>query len=322
MPRTAGTFGNTSGLGTSGCSGSCFAVPGRYCPLGATAPYGVLCPLGRYSNVSNVQECALCPGGTPGETAGLNTSACSTICQQGSASSPGDSSCHYCPIGFFSPGAGSSACTPCPAGLWSSDIGATLCGGICIPSAGRYCPVAWTTSVAVLCAPGWFSQNGSLTSCDPCPAGWNCPGRGCTMPVACGPGTYSVTGAARCSFCPPGRFSGDFGAVSCQGNCVTLPGFYCGSGVSTGFASVPCPPGRFTNVTGPNLACQPCPSGRYGASSGVATAECDGLCVPTSGRYCAAGATTVTGAPCPVSRYSVAGSMDVCDPWSVHSLSS
>ncbi len=69
---------------TSECSATCSA--GYSCPAGSSNATVFLCPAGRYS-LDGAATCSACPAGTLGNTAGLQTSACSGACPAG----------HYCP---------------------------------------------------------------------------------------------------------------------------------------------------------------------------------------------------------------------------------
>lgn len=133
--------------------------------------------------------------------------------------------------------------------------------------------------------------------------------------VACEPGYYCVGGQR--FICPAGRY-GDLTmeqSPACAGNC--LRGFYCppgstaatqiqcgsdqyicrtGSGLpelvapgyysvggtnSTRYHQLPCEPGYYCARDGMK---RQCPHGTYGATSGLQTSQCSGLC--TAGYYC------------------------------------
>ncbi|KAG9401129.1 hypothetical protein AC1031_009884 [Aphanomyces cochlioides] len=83
-----GTFGNTTGLASSACSGRC--NPGSICPRGTIPPQGQPCPAGTYT--TNGQQCLPCLPGF--------------WCTAG-ASSPTQRECGdstvYCPLGSANP---------------------------------------------------------------------------------------------------------------------------------------------------------------------------------------------------------------------------
>ncbi|KAH9111742.1 hypothetical protein AeMF1_013819 [Aphanomyces euteiches] len=83
-----GTFGNTTGLASSACSGRC--NPGSICPRGTISPQGQPCPAGTYT--TNGQQCLPCQPGF--------------WCTAG-ASSPTQRECGdstvYCPLGAANP---------------------------------------------------------------------------------------------------------------------------------------------------------------------------------------------------------------------------
>ncbi len=72
----AGSYGSTTGLKSSACSGPCPA--GRVCQPGTVNPT-VLCHPGTYS-VAGASSCTACPLGTPYSPAGANSSAMCTNC--------------------------------------------------------------------------------------------------------------------------------------------------------------------------------------------------------------------------------------------------
>ena len=104
MKCPAGTYGSTTGLSSSSCSGSCGA--GQFSLAGSSAC--TACPLGRYGTTgATTAMCSgLCPVSTYGGATGLTTITCSGICTVGAGT--------YCPIG-----ATSSLPLPCPPGTSS-----------------------------------------------------------------------------------------------------------------------------------------------------------------------------------------------------------
>ena len=103
------------------------------------------------------------------------------------------------------------------------------------------------------------------------------------------------------------------GATSpaCSGVCIAPAGWYCGAGaaLSTG---LPCPTGQYNSGT--QGVCSLCPQGVFGNATGLTTSNCSAMCSASAGYVCSAGATALTGSPCPVGQYSPNGSVGSCNP--------
>ncbi|MCK6690466.1 MAG: lamin tail domain-containing protein [Thermoanaerobaculia bacterium] len=199
---------------------------GSYCPDGINA---ILCPVGKYSNVTGATACLNCAAGSYQDQQGQTSCiACppgkfsnvtgATACQSCAAGSyqdqPGQSSCTACPPGSFSSATGSVACQSCAAGSYQDQPGQTSCTA-CPP--GSFSNV--TGSVACQsCAAGSYQDQPGQTSCTACPPGkfsnvtgsvtcQNCgintysSGNGSTECLSCGNGFYSPEGSAACSEC-------------------------------------------------------------------------------------------------------------------------
>jgi hypothetical protein len=144
----AGRFGNTSGLGTSDCSGLCpggrfgampaLTVPscsgactaGYSCPPGSVVPTAELCPPGQFS-LGGASACSNCSAGTFSDTVGRRE-VCSSPCPQGSFCAAGSSSPVRCPAGRYGAVAllTNASCTaPCPPGSFcaSGSVGPSPC---------------------------------------------------------------------------------------------------------------------------------------------------------------------------------------------------
>ena len=166
----------------------------------------------------------------------------------------------------------------------------------------------------------------------PCPAGAYCPqGTGVATGIPCGPGQYSLLGAAVCTPCDPGYFGSSSGATNstCDGPCPG--GKYCPGG-NTPITALLCPVGQYSLPAA--AACTPCPSGVYGSAPGLATANCSGPCrvgfygnntsniadvcdgMCPAGHYCPAGTVDPYMNPCPPGQYSFGGqsSCSLCPP--------
>jgi len=88
-----------------------------------------------------------------------------------------------------------------------------------------------------------------------------------TLPISCGPGTYSPKGASQCSLCLATYYGSDYalGGAFCSGECLAPIGSYCPEGSSSSAGSL-CPPG-YTCAGLQNLTV-PCPAGKYQSSYG------------------------------------------------------
>ena len=281
-PCPAGTYGNASGLRSSGCSAPCRSA-GSWCPEGSVRPKrcdpGFYCP-------GNARPAAPCPAGRLARSPGSTTSACEGLCSSG----------HYCH-------SGSVELTPCPAGRLGSSRGLTdhACDGDC--PAGFYCPEASRNATpcgreSLYCPeaspaprvpdPGYYADGGDALDRhvrqSPCPPGFACSGgvrapcRAGTFngvvgvelahilrtnashvdcPSLCPRGSYCPAAATRPTPCPAGRYANDTRSDSCLH--LAPRGTYA-------------PPGSAMPV--------PCPAGRYGATRGLRTDACSESCAP------------------------------------------
>jgi hypothetical protein len=158
----SGTFGNTEGLRTSSCTGTCMGAPGRGCSPGSTDPTGVPCPVGTESvqTTDSQWRCVPCSAGRYGvlslgvavctgncvpadldHTCGVGeTAATGSRCPAGKFSALDGSGCSVtavCGKGRYYSGNG--VCRSCPVGRYGSqDRGLTspLCSGSCLNSPG------------------------------------------------------------------------------------------------------------------------------------------------------------------------------------------
>ena len=330
------TYGDTMGLATAACSGTCPAVGADPAPGQTQAscvglcPPGFTCPGGR-ANATDMAPCTLgsfcpagsslptpCPAGVYGNATGLATPACSGPCSIG----------HYCPSGSTN-----ETARACPPGAFgsSSGLATAACSGACAP--GFWCPAGSTNATAAACPPGTYGSSAGLqtSACSgQCPPSFWCPANSTSATAQqCPAGVYGASsglGTPQCSgpcaagwYCPRGSSSPTAAACPAGSFCAQ------GSGVP-----VDCPPGTFGAAT--NLATEQCsglcPGGVFGATPGLQTADCSGpcdqgtYCVPgsTAGRLCAPGSFAgAKGAPaCAdcglglVARSSGAVACDVC----------
>ncbi|KAF0738163.1 hypothetical protein Ae201684_006141 [Aphanomyces euteiches] len=240
MPCPARTYGNTTQLYRSSCSGLCPAGyvcgpatiepqpcgrPDLYCPVGSKTPKAVpfgfystrgtsttreaiaLCDAGSYCIDGNIYPC---PEGTFGAVPGLATAACSDVCTPG----------HYCPEGTSVPRA-------CPEGTFGEVTGLSTpsCSGRC--PEGFYCPAG--TFSPQPCSTTQFCPPGS-PSPQTIPPGFylskaiEALGFDLNLQL-CPPGSYCIHG--QIFACPLGRYGNESGLAlsTCSGVCPQ--GHYC-----------------------------------------------------------------------------------------------
>eukprot|EP01029_Cantina_marsupialis_P013730 TRINITY_DN303_c0_g1_i2.p1 TRINITY_DN303_c0_g1~~TRINITY_DN303_c0_g1_i2.p1 ORF type:complete len:805 (-),score=180.21 TRINITY_DN303_c0_g1_i2:1071-3212(-) len=319
-----GTFGNTKGLMTETCSGSC--PKGYYCPLGTIIPLECgdefYCPEGsRYpqriwlnydgidgdyeTELANQEKCKLghycidgniykCPSGTFGDVDTLIDESCSGQCAPG----------YYCPEGSIS----------------STQV---ECGGDNV-----FCPTGSSAPTSV--KDGYFSLGGSSTTK--------------FAEEICNKGHYCQNGVMK--KCVPGHYGSSFGNTEpvCDGECEA--GFYCRWGSSDakqfscgnvdsycpqgsenplyvveGFYSVPvdvpvtqradqsiCELGHY--CTG-GIKTE-CPKGYYGGKEGLSSNQCSGQC--DAGFFCELGSPSAQQYDCgDPSRFCPIGSFEPTD---------
>jgi hypothetical protein len=175
----AGTWGETTGLTTSACSGICAA--GNYSTAGSSS-------------------CSLCPAGRWGATPGMQGSGCSGVCADGKYATAGSSSCSDCPAGTWG----------IRGGVWNAPIGLTnaSCSGTC-PAGTTSAAAATASNWCSACTSGKYALSGDPT-CTLCPAGTWGQTIGLKTPACsgtCPAGKYSAAGAFMCSNCPSGQTS-------------------------------------------------------------------------------------------------------------------
>lgn len=292
-PCPAGSYGGTSGLTTSACSGPCSA--GYSCPAITINATGTICPAGSYCLFSTGP--ALCPAGRYGSTTGLSAATCSGVCSAGAACPAGSTAnvANSCAPGSYC--VAGAAPAPCPAGTFgsSSGLSTAACSGPC--SGGASCPAGSVANVALSCPAGYA-----------CAAG--------AAPVQCLPGTYSLGGAASCTNCAAGSFGSTSGlqSAACSGLCPAGSFAAAGAAACTPcVAGASCSGGATASVAGScaigsycaaGAAPALCTAGYYGASAGLSVPTCTGPC--SAGKSCPAGSTSNTVA-CPAGQWCAAG---------------
>lgn len=288
VPRVcpAGTFGNATGLRSSGCSGLCRSA-GFSCAEGSVLPQ--ICPPG-YFCLGNGAAKVPCPPGTFGRSEGLANALCDGPC----------------PRGFYCPAAAATdpRRRPCPSGTYGSRPGLkdAACAGRCAP--GHYCPANSTRATERDCGEATYDASGRAVAA-------YCP-EGSGAPAAAAPGYYASGGSRgrreTQTECEPGSQCVLGFSRPCEaGTYRSSPGLEsaAGSGLwparpATGDASCDaCPRGHYcpTRTETP----VPCPAGLYGNATGLGDAACDGICA--RGHYCPPGTLLPRQFPCPGGSY-------------------
>ena len=153
--------------------------------------------------------------------------------------------------------------------------------------------IFWTKLLQLylfLIEPGKFSTIGSV-ACENCAAGSFSSSSKSITCSSCGAGSFSADGASICTPCPPDTFASSMSATSCSpcgpslhagpGSSVCIPCTWCsvctaGSyTIATG--CVACDPGSYSiqsNVT----ACTACAAGFYGSQAGLRSGTCTATC--------------------------------------------
>jgi len=248
----AGTYGSTSTLEESGCSGVC--------------PVGYFCPIGTVNPVP-------CPAGSFGDTSGLTVSQCSGLCFPG----------HWCPAASVSPtqricasgrvgegfGLATSECSDLCSGPVQpkasptslkdtgvqSNMTAEVAGLPVITGNRPFCAPRW-------CEEGYFCPPGStLSTQQPCGSAAVYCATGSSLPSPVDVGYYTVGSLSRPH---ADQMDGDNTTRIAQVQCEL--GYWCAEGVR-----------------------RICPSGVFGSSLGLTSSACSGSCAP--GYYCPEGST-------------------------------
>jgi len=181
--------------------------------VGAPVPSSCFCDRGYYG-IDNA-PCTACEEGSwcwtgvknacPANMWSPVTSsfASNCTCEYGYYSS-GEASCVPCGTGTYKPARGDHVCTSCPAGTSSSATGAI------------------SSATCSLCDVGKFTDVPGQYQCQSCSAGYYQPNLGSVGCIACWAGSYSLSGAWRCSACSAGSMSSVEAAPS-SAVCVACP---------------------------------------------------------------------------------------------------
>ena len=345
----AGTYGSTTNLTTSSCTG--LVLAGRYSTGGATSNQGngaIQC--GSYGGVGATSiigsgRTAMGYGCLPGSSTfssdnpcpsgyfALNGT-CNLTCGAGQDDNDGDGTCASTVAGYYSPAndwrrfncgvgnyclAGSVSATSCPNGTYgaTANLQTSACSGQCL--AGYYCTSGSTTNTnnGNNCAAGYYCPVGTATQL-PCAAGYSTNGNeGQASCTACAAGTYaSGTGNASCTACAAGTYATGTGNTSCS-SC--LAGTYASGTGNTSCTN--CSAGYYSS-SGGAIACQTCTDGKWNdAGSNNCSSPCpEGFyCLNQSIYGCASGKWSNAGAAissscygCPYGYYCGGGIKTAC----------
>jgi hypothetical protein len=253
-----GTYRSEIGPFTS-CAGFRTCEVGFYCSNGIRSP---------------------CPGGTYGNSLGLQNATCSGLCPEGYYCPPltsfpyqnpcGDSNL-YCPKGSKSP-------IEIPTGYYGIGADVNKFSSIEECPKGHYC----IRGIKHACPAGYYGEKTGLstvTCSGSCPMGFYCP-------IATINPNDHPCGVSETSYCPDNS----------PKPVPTTPGYYADKqmvAAGGGFGmEVKCPPGTYCILGKKYL----CPAGRYGSRSGGTNSSCEGLCSP--GYFCPPGSANSKQLPC------------------------
>ncbi|GKT26470.1 conserved unknown protein, partial [Aduncisulcus paluster] len=360
---------------TEDTCGDTLCTAGYYCPAGtADTADAIVCPKGTYNPLTGAKtldDCLDCPAGYFCDSTNLTSLTglecpANYYCPTGSGASEADKiEClagHYCPlqssipiicdIGTYSI-AGQSSCTPCDEGKYCPDMGMSVqyecpagykCSntGLTIEACeeGTYRSLGLGSGESCVdCSEGKYCPKGASSELA-CPSGYYCLGLSAYVsaeyadPVPCDTGTYmfesstSSTSSSGCVACPSGRFCPESAYVVADGTAdadIGLPvfqGYYCENGSCiTGRGLIHkvletdpdpenqlCTEGNY--CPGGTATPQPCPAGTYQPNTGSISSD-DCLMCP-AGSYCSGGESDVSGS-CMAGYYCETGS-EVSNP--------
>ena len=311
---------------------------GYYCPIvGGNDTYDT-CDQGYYCNEGS-------------DTATPTNNIDGNICPAGHYCPTGTGTPIKCPSGTYNPSDSAtqlSDCLQCQSTQYCNGTGLIVPSGPC--SAGYFCIGGAETPTPVdgvtgdLCPVGYYCEEGVANgteceigtfvnsegneACDPCSAGFYCPGsndrltctignycpEGSSAPVPCPAGQLGLNiqfdSILNCTDCPAGEYCENNGQSETAGDCAA--GYYCENGsinqfgatIYNGETNTPCITGHYC----PIKTAEPknCPLGTFSSSTGnEEEADCQ-ACL--AGNYCGdTGLSNVTG-PCNAGYYCLTGS--------------
>ena len=111
----------------------------------------------KHSSTTSNAPCAECVPGTHAAEEGATSAAVCQLCEAGTASGAGASTCTVCPSGTYTVAAGAAACSECIGGTFSGEEGAT------------------SAAACQLCEEGKASNGPGAAECEVCEAGSEIP---------------------------------------------------------------------------------------------------------------------------------------------------
>ena len=153
-----------------------------------------VCGLGTFTSDSQNFQCELCESGKYQSGMGMLDSSACLLCDAGTVSVEGASSCAYCAAGKYSSliGRRSAQCDDCAEGAYQTGLGMPAMGNCTACPAGTFSQYNGSQSCS-LCKPGKFSTEvGSVSN---------------TCNGICVAGSYSQAGASTCTDCESGTYS-------------------------------------------------------------------------------------------------------------------
>ncbi|MCQ2914799.1 MAG: hypothetical protein MJ247_06365 [Alphaproteobacteria bacterium] len=235
-------------------------------------------------------SCDICPAGTYSLSASSTCTACSTNSTQCTAGSgaPMQAACQTCASAI---NVLRGTCYTCDGNCGATNACKTA---TCVPSTGSVngtyeFNVSLQACMAKSCDPGYYISDGVCTIC---PAGSYCPGS-TTPAILCSKGTYSNgEGHTSCDMCPAGMYTDTEGSVLCKScpmgtyssaprsiACTTCPAGSHTTGWDTSTKDkatycTKCDPGTYSTTS--TYQCDQCGAGTYAADYGsTSCTECD-----------------------------------------------
>jgi len=273
---------------------------GYYCPVTTSMP--IQCPVATYCPEGTTDAPIDCPRGTFSPPGSVDSSKCtSTSIPLGYYIEEGTQKLIQCPTGSYCV---NGVRTTCPTGTYNKKKGMSDESSCLKCPKGSYCK---TTTSVTACAKGTYNNQigqSAESACLPCPAGTFCANTGTVTPSPCAAGTFSsATGVTTgCNPVQAGYYLPATGSLNDAAKRPCTVGTYCPGGTAN---AVTCTPGTYCDVA-ELTAPKPCPGGRYGATSGLTSSTCTGLCDP--GYICPPGSVVGYAIPCPMGTYCERGS--------------
>lgn len=225
-------------------------------------PECVTCPAGTYQDTAGATTCESC---LSGQISDAGASSC-TPCPIGQYRDS-ENSCADCTPGTFTVSEeGSNTCTVCAPGSFQTEAGQSECH-LC--DAGKFSPQSESTENACQdCEAGYFSGEGA-SSCTICPAGSYSVLKGSSECTTCPTGKFLITPGASsadaCQSCAEESYTANPGTAQCMycnGTLLSTVTDFDVPGLSadTNYGCIHnCSAGYFSSTTEGDYGCKPCP---------------------------------------------------------------